>query len=481
MQFWPEIFISNRCSTQTMESSQRSVHEETAGGQNVAVNPSPGENHAIAVSNIQSGGVTDSENRCFFADRPKTANSLSPEQAFVNLIKSMLGTGLLSLPLAFKFSGLWLGLVFMFIIFIVCLVCMRQVVFAAHYICYRYGREVIDYANVMRGAVEAGPNWINTKGYIFKQLVNVNIFVAQFGFCSVYFVFMADNLENFFTCNTAIHLSKAMWMSILLIPILLLCSIRRLNMLASFAFVANIIYICSVIIVLHFFFTHLQPSSRLPAVGKITNFPLYFGTVMFAFEGVAVILPIENRMNQPQFFIQWNGVLNSANLVVLAVYAMVGFYGYLAVGDDVADTVTLNLPQEPFYQLIKLSFVVCVMVSYPLQFFVPMERIEKWIMRKIVVEKQILYIYCARYGLVLLTCAIAQVVPHLALVISFIGAFSGASLALLFPPCIELLVSYAQKNLTAGLWVKNITLLCFAVLGFSTGTYSALVNIAEKF
>jgi proton-coupled amino acid transporter len=68
----------------------------------------------------------------------------------------MLGTGLLSLPFAFKHSGLYLGLILLIVICIVCMHCMRQIVFAAHFICSRNGREVIDYANIMRGAVEAG-------------------------------------------------------------------------------------------------------------------------------------------------------------------------------------------------------------------------------------------------------------------------------------------------------------------------------------
>lgn len=56
---------------------------------------------------------------------------------------------------------------------------------------------------------------------------------------------------------------------------------------------------------------------------------------------------IENRMQHPHMFIAWNGVLNSSCLVVLAIFSVVGFYGYLAFGDDVKDTVTLNLPDEP--------------------------------------------------------------------------------------------------------------------------------------
>lgn len=47
---------------------------------------------------------------------------------------------------------------------------------------------------------------------------------------------------------------------------------------------------------------------------------------------------------------------------------------------------------------------MCVMVSYPLQFFIPMERVEKWVTRKIPTGNQTAYIYFARYGIVLLTC-----------------------------------------------------------------------------
>uniref|UniRef100_A0A914NYR1 Amino acid transporter transmembrane domain-containing protein n=1 Tax=Meloidogyne incognita TaxID=6306 RepID=A0A914NYR1_MELIC len=47
-----------------------------------------------------------------FSERPRTAFTMSPDQALFSLVKVMLGTGLLSLPLAFKHSGLW---VFIFI------------------------------------------------------------------------------------------------------------------------------------------------------------------------------------------------------------------------------------------------------------------------------------------------------------------------------------------------------------------------------
>lgn len=87
-------------------------------------------------------------------------------------------------------------------------------------------------------------------------------------------------------------------------------------------------------------------------------------------------------------------------------------------------------------------FVLCVMVSYPLQLFVPMERIQKFITRKCLPENHIRNIYIARFSIVLLTCAIAELVPHLALFISLVGAVACTSLALLFPPVIDILVIF---------------------------------------
>ncbi|KAK6101228.1 Transmembrane amino acid transporter family protein [Brugia pahangi] len=433
----------------------------------------------VIVSSNDGGGV-DYEEAYLFAERTRNNNSLSPEQAFAHMVKAMLGTGLLSLPLAFKHAGLWLGLVLMVILCAICLYCMRLVVYAAHYICRRNGRDVIDYANVMRSAVESGPTWISIHGYFFKQLLNINMFCAQLGFCCVYFVFMADNVQSFFDMNTIIHMPRSVWMVLLLIPILSICSIRHLNKLAPFALLANCLYLSAVFILLYFFFTHLKPSSGFPAIGQIENIPLYFGTVLFAFEGVAVILPVESRMSQPQLFIKWNGVLNCSCLVVMIIFAMMGFYGYLAVGNEVSDTITLDVPHEPLYQSIKLIFSICVMVSYPLQFFIPMERVEKWMTRKIPVENQTAYIYFARYGIVLLTCAIAELIPHLALFISFVGAFSGSSMALLFPPFIDLLVSHSRGKLVLKVWLIDLTLLLFALIGLVAGTYTALIEIFRK-
>ncbi|KAF8359912.1 hypothetical protein PRIPAC_94907 [Pristionchus pacificus] len=430
------------------ENERRSYHEDSVEHEHYEGS------HPIG-DTVSHASLDISETRPIFHTRGVSGEeSLSAETAFIHMVKAMLGTGLLSLPLAFKHSGLFLGLILIVIICIVCLHCMRQVVHAAHFVCSRNGRDLIDYANIMRGAVELGPEWLRHKGYFFKQLVNVNMFVSQLGFCCVYLVFMADNLEDFFTTHTSIHLSKGVWMILILIPLLGLCSIRRLPVLAPLCMAANVVYICAVAIVLFFFVSNLRPVNSLPWFGSIYDLPLFFGTVMFAFEGVAVVMPIENRMREPSAFIAWNGVLNSSCLFVLAIFAVTGFYGYLSLGDTVKDTATLNLPDTT---------------------------VEKWITRKIAVENQTKLVYAVRFGGVFFTLAIAELIPHLALFISLIGAFSGASMALVFPPFIELLVSNAKGELSTFIICKNVFLLCFALLGFTTGTYAAVSEILKTF
>lgn len=86
----------------------------------------------------------------------------------------------------------------------------------------------MDYANVMRTALEYGPDCFQPYCYFGKQLVNSSMFFAQLGFCTVYFVFMADNLKQFFDQTSYIHISQAGWIALLLIPTLALCTIREL-------------------------------------------------------------------------------------------------------------------------------------------------------------------------------------------------------------------------------------------------------------
>jgi proton-coupled amino acid transporter len=82
------------------------------------------------------------------------------------------------------------------------------------------------------------------------------------------------------------------------------------------------------------------------------------------------------------------------------------------------------------------------------------------------------------------TVLIAAAIPKLDLFISLVGALSSSCLALIFPPCIDLLVRAVDNELSAARWrfllTKNIFIIVFGLVGFATGTYISIKRIVEE-
>ena len=97
---------------------------------------------------------------------------------------------------------------------------------------------------------------------------------------------------------------------------------------------------------LHVWLQDIPNITERKYVASWTQFPLYFGTAIYAFEGIGIVLPLENQMRTPVDMKGWNGVLNTAMTIVACLYIAVGFYGYLKYGENVAGSITLNLPDS---------------------------------------------------------------------------------------------------------------------------------------
>lgn len=79
------------------------------------------------------------------------------------------------------------------------------------------------------------------------------------------------------------------YMMYIFVPLVLICWIRNLKLLAPFSTVANIATILSFGITFYYVFTDVPPLSERHAVGEFHGLPLFFGTVLFAMEAIGVV------------------------------------------------------------------------------------------------------------------------------------------------------------------------------------------------
>lgn len=85
--------------------------------------------------------------------------------------------------------------------------------------------------------------------------------------------------------------------------------------------------------------------TKRPLFSSFGQLPLFLSTVIFSMEGIGVVMPVENAMKKPQHFLGCPGVLNTAMITIVVLYAVIGFFGYVRYGDIVQGSITMNLPE----------------------------------------------------------------------------------------------------------------------------------------
>ncbi|XP_053678236.1 neutral amino acid uniporter 4-like [Anopheles nili] len=409
----------------------------------------------------------------------KLDNPTTNLDTLMHMLNGNLGTGILAMPDAFKNAGLYVGFFGTLAMGVICTHCMHLLVRCSHVLCRRYGRSALSYAEVGYYALDSGPTWAQPLAGAFRTLINTFLVVMQLGLCCVYYLFVAVNLRELLA-YADIHVSVLTVLGYLLGPLILLNMVRSLKLLTPTSLTASVLAIAGLAIAFLFLLQDLPHSTTVQPASTWSTLPLYFGTVMYAFEGIGVVLPLENNMANPRDFIAWNGVLNTGMTIVVCLYSAVGFYGYLKYGEQAQGSVTLNLPTDHLLaQLVRLLMAVAVMASYALQFYVPMTILTPPITRHCRHPR------CAEYGLrlatVLLTFVLAAIIPNLGTFISLVGAVSTSTLALVFPPLIDLLTRWPQTDRPGRAWtlLKDALIIAFGACGFFFGTAKSLAVIFD--
>jgi len=413
-------------------------------------------------------------------------HTISNTETIVHLLKGNIGIGVLTMPIAISNAGLIGGVLGMMFVALITVHCMHCLVSAAQKLVAKRGVDFLDYADTAEAAfLDAGGVWADNAHHM-RRLINLFLCMSQIGSNAVYILFVAQNIMPIVETYLNPGWNYRLYIACLVVPVILICSIKNLRYLSPCSVLANILEFVGLGIIFYYIFcTSLPPTSSVPYFTAFTKFPIFFGTAIFAFEGISVVLPIENQMTRPQDMLGWNGVLNQSMVTIAGLYIAMGFFGYLKYGATTASSITLNLPEgDLLAQSSLLMFSLAIFFSYALQFYVVMDILNPKIRPHVPDRLFPVVEWLTRLALNLLTLGLAATVPWLDLLVSLLGAVKMSTLSLMAPALLDSAANWHSASSKGSFMLRNIKNVIVFLVGFVAcilGTYLSMQDIINNF
>jgi proton-coupled amino acid transporter len=98
-----------------------------------------------------------------------------------------------------------------------------------------------------------------------------------------------------------------------------------------------------------------------------TTWSMFIGTAIFTYEGIGLIIPIQESMKEPRRF---PGILAGVMIIITLIFLSAGALSYAAYGSATKTVILLNLPQDDkFVNVVQLLYSLAILLSTPLQLF----------------------------------------------------------------------------------------------------------------
>ncbi|KAH1487506.1 hypothetical protein KXW60_007353 [Aspergillus fumigatus] len=376
------------------------------------------------------------------------------------LLKSFVGTGVLFLPRAFLNGGMLFSSLVLLAVSILSFYCFILLVNTRLKIEGSFGD--------IGGALF---------GKHMRRVILGSIVLSQLGFVSAYIVFTAENLQAFVLavskCKSFIDIKFMVVMQLVIFMPLSL--IRDIGKLGFTALVADVFILLGLIYLYYYDVTTIVSQGGVSDIKAFnpSTWTLFIGTAIFTYEGIGLIIPIQESMKEPRRF---PGVLAGVMVLITIVFLSAGALSYAAYGSATQTVVILNLPQDDkFVNAVQFLYSLAILLSTPLQLFPAIRIMENELFTRsgkynpgIKWKKN-----CFRFFLVMICAFVAWGgADDLDKFVSLVGSFACVPLIYVYPPLLHLRACAQSRRQQ----IADIALSCFGVISCIYTTSLTLHN-----
>ncbi|KAF2149178.1 vacuolar amino acid transporter 3 [Myriangium duriaei CBS 260.36] len=385
-------------------------------------------------------------------------------KSFFTLLKAFIGTGVLFLPRAFLNGGLLFSSLALVIVALVTMLAFHLLLQ-----CRKY-----------HGGGGFGELGLKIAGPKMRSVILGSITISQLGFVCACVVFVAENLHAFLEAviRGRLPLSIPALIALQLIILVPLSFIRNISKLGPAALLADVFILIGVVYIYYYDIATISIRGIHPTVRLFNpeHFTLTIGNLIFSFEGIGLILPIQSSMAKPQKF---EHLLAIVMLIITILFTSVGALCYATFGSDTNIEVLSNFPQDSrLVNAVQFLYAMAVLIGAPVQLFPALRIIEGKLFAHKSGKNRLLIKWkknTFRTGLVLLCVAISIAgASNLDRFVALIGSFACIPLVYIYPPFLHL-QGVAQSKFA------KIGDVAFMVLGFGAMIYTTSVTIANSF